>query len=233
MAVVLLARTSQRNLQPDPDGGAWLENDQYIGIYELYLNVVLSQLLVVGVIIGLLWITVVPADAMGSLITDDGHLLVGIGIVLGVGLYLANELSVFLLDRLGIDYSEALRGSLAPASPAGWFILLVIVLPVIAVAEELLFRAVLIGGLAASIGIDPWILIILSSVVFSLGHGIQGTGGIIVTGGLGIVLGVAFVLSQSLLLVIVAHYVVNALEFVINEGLSMSWISTSSHKSRG
>jgi uncharacterized membrane protein len=37
------------------------------------------------------------------------------------------------------------------------------------------------------------------------------------------VLAVTFVLTGSLLVVVVAHYLVNALEFVVHEGLGFEW----------
>jgi uncharacterized membrane protein len=38
------------------------------------------------------------------------------------------------------------------------------------------------------------------------------------------VLGAAYVLTGSLLAVVVAHYLVNALEFVVHEGLGIEWV---------
>ncbi len=216
IAVVALAHASQRNLTPDPDGGAWLGEDYFVGPRELYLNVIGTQLLVVGALLLVVWLSELPWTALGTA-GGTGTVIIGVG--LGVILYLANEASITLFDRFGIGYSEALRGALAPSSIAGWAVLLLIVLPVIATAEELLFRAALIGGLEASLGVSPWLLVLVSSVLFAVGHGIQGMGGILVTGTLGIVLGVAYVLSGSLLLVVVAHYVINALEFIVNEGI--------------
>lgn len=219
--VVALARLTQQEIVPDPDGGARL-GEHRISVRDLYTNVVLSQVIVVGLLIGLIWLASMPSTAFG--IGDHGltgGLQIGLGIVLGVLLYLANEASVTLFDRLGVEYSEDLRSALAPEGPLGWGLLLVVVLPVIAAAEELVFRAAMIGGLAAGFDISPLLLVILSSIAFALGHGMQGTGGVLVTGGLGLVLGGAFVLSGSLLLVIVAHYVVNVLEFVVHEGLGM------------
>lgn len=219
-AVVVLARASQGSLTPDPNGGAWLGEDYRIGPIELYLNVVATQLLVVVAVLATVALTAVTWTDLGiGRALPTWHVLGGIG--LGAVLYLGNEASVHLLDRLGIGYSEALRGALAPDSAVGWVMLLVVVLPVIALAEELLFRAALVGGMEASMGVSPWLLVAISSVLFALGHGIQGTGGIIVTGALGIVLGAAYVISASLVLVSVAHYVINLLEFVVHEGLGV------------
>jgi membrane protease YdiL (CAAX protease family) len=99
--------------------------------------------------------------------------------------------------------------------------LLGVVLPVIAGFEELLFRATLVGAIPAGFGVSPWVMVGFSSVAFGVGHGAQGPAGIAVTGTLGAVLGVAFVLTGSFVVVVVAHYLVNALEFVVHEGLGL------------
>jgi membrane protease YdiL (CAAX protease family) len=96
-------------------------------------------------------------------------------------------------------------------------VLLVVVLPLVAGFEELLFRAALVGGLAAGFGVSPWPLAVLSSAAFALGHGAQGRVGMVVTGVLGFALAALFVVTESLPAVVVAHYLVNALEFAVNE----------------
>lgn len=218
MFVVVLAKASSERLEPIP-GGARIDDEQTLSTTALYLNVVLSQALVGIFVLAVIWLTSVSRGAIG--VTEpvwEPTLLVVGGIGLGIVLAVGNELSVHLLDRLDISYSDALRSSLAPSSRMGWVLLLLVVLPVIAFVEELLFRAALIGGLAEATGLAPWLLVVGSSVVFAIGHGLQGPGGILVTGALGLVLGGAFVVSESLLLVFVAHYVVNALEFLLHEG---------------
>jgi membrane protease YdiL (CAAX protease family) len=60
-------------------------------------------------------------------------------------------------------------------------------------------------------------------VAFALGHGAQGPAGVAATGVLGFVLAAAFVLTGSLLVVVVAHYLVNALEFVVHEAPGTEW----------
>lgn len=207
----------------------------------LLANVVITQGLFFGLLVIGLWWADVPAVALGLAsagtavpgvaVTSLGAspTAIGQGVALGTGLYVFNQLGASLGDRVGIDSSTALREALAPASAGGWAGLLGIVLPVVAVFEELLFRGALIGGLAIAsvelgLAVSPWLFVVGSAVAFAVGHGAQGRGGIVVTGALGVVLGAAFVLTWSLPLVIVAHYVVNALEFVIHEGLEMDWI---------
>jgi len=141
-------------------------------------------------------------------------------------LYLANELAAAAATRFGFDHDEALRELLSPDSIGGWLILLLGVLPIIAFFEEFLFRAALIGVPAAGFGLSPWLLAVGSSIAFALGHGMQGSVGVVVTGLLGFVLAAVYIVTGSLLVVVVAHYLVNALEFVVHEGFGLEWADT-------
>lgn len=191
---------------------------------ELLANVAVSQGLFAGVLLGAAIYAAIPAEALGVAFTRE-YLVSGLVVGTGVGLvlYVANELGAAGATRVGIDHDEQLRELLAPDTAGGWAALLLVVLPIIAVFEELLFRAALIGVLAAGFGLDPWLLAVGSSIAFALGHGMQGTAGVLVTGALGFVLAAVFILTGSLLVVIVAHYLINALEFVVHEGLGLEW----------
>lgn len=157
----------------------------------------------------------VPATALGLSVPSTGAVLTGLG--LGAVLAVANEVGARVGDRLGFANGEALRTALAPATAGGWVALLLVVLPTVAVFEELLFRGALVGALAVGFGVSPWLLAVLSSAAFAVGHGAQGPAGIVVTGVLGFALAAAFVLTGSLLVVVLAHYVVNAVEFLLHE----------------
>ena len=188
----------------------------------LLVNVALSQGLLGSVLLFGAWYAEIPLSAFGILLGDPwsfGLPALAIGLGVGTALYVANELLGAFVEDLGIDFSEELREVLAPESLGGWLVLMVVVLPTIAAFEEILFRAALVGALSTGFAVSPWLLAMLSSVAFAIGHGMQGPGGIVVTGLLGFVLAAVFVLTGSLLVVIVAHYMVNALEFVVHEGL--------------
>ncbi|WP_336329014.1 CPBP family intramembrane glutamic endopeptidase [Haloarcula sp. CGMCC 1.2071] len=165
----------------------------------------------------------IPASAFG--ITADalstGLPAIAVGIGAGVGFWLGNELAAALADGFGVAFDESLRELLAPDSAGGWLLLLGGVLPVIAVVEELLFRAAAIGVPVAGLDAPAWAMAIVASVAFALGHGAQGRVGIVVTGTLGLALAGLFIATNSLLAVVVAHYLVNALELVVHEGLGV------------
>ena len=190
---------------PVPTGGA------------LLANVALTHGGLLVVLVGLVWYAEIPVDAVGA--GEPSAAVIALGLAIGVGIYLASETSTALADRFGVEYDERLRKLLAPNGPAQWAVLLLVVLPVIAGAEELLFRGLLVGAFGAGFGLHPLVLVPGSSVLFGLGHSAQGGVGVVVTAALGVVLGVAFVWTGSLAVVVVAHYVVDALEFVVREGL--------------
>lgn len=191
----------------------------------LLANVALSQGVFLLILLGGAWYAQIPLAALGvTAVTTDGLSMLVVGIVLGIALYLVNELGTLGAEAVGIETPDELRESLAPDSPLGWVVLLCLVLPIIAVFEEFLFRAALVGALSVGFSISPWALAILSSIAFALGHGAQGTVGMVATGGLGLVLAAAFVMTGSLLVVVVAHYLVNALEFVVHEGFGIELV---------
>ena len=220
-AVDLSHADDRRAGEPDPVSPASLSSG------ELLANVAVSQGLFAALLVGAIVFTGIPAEALGIAFTRE-YLVAGllVGTALGLGLYVANELGSASAKRLGFDPDETLRELLAPESAGGWLVLLLVVLPIIAIFEELLFRAALIGALSAGFDVSPWLLAVGSSIAFGVGHGMQGRVGIVVTGALGFVLAAAFILTGSLLVVIVAHYLINALEFVVHEGLDLEWAET-------
>ena len=192
----------------------------------LLANVAVTQGIVALVVVVAAWYFAIPAEALA--IDPAGNALfpaIGLGAAFGVVLWVGNELSTALADAVGAAYDEAVRQLLAPDSAGSWVVLLGVVLPIIAVSEELLFRAALIGVPAAGYGVSPWLLAVVASAAFALGHGAQGRVGVVVTGALGFVLAAGYVVSGSLLLVVVAHYVINALEFLVHEGLGIEDVS--------
>jgi membrane protease YdiL (CAAX protease family) len=193
----------------------------------LLANVALTQGLFGAVLLAAAWYTDIPAWAFGVTVDplSTGLPALGVGVALGVGLYVANEVGAASADAMGVEYDERLRSMLSPETTGGWVLLFGGVLPIIAGVEEFVFRGAVVGATSAGLGVSPWAMAVVSSLAFALGHGAQGRVGIVVTGGLGFVLAGAFVLTGSLLVVFVAHYMVNALEFGVHELLGVEWVS--------
>ncbi len=191
---------------------------EHIPSWLLLANVLFTHGLFAGLLVAAIWLAAVPLSAIGIAPESLSPSALALGATTGVVLYVLNEMGASHAREWGVSGSERLRTLLAPESIGGWVVLLVVVLPVIAGFEELLFRGVLIGAMHTGFGVSPWLLAIGSSVAFGLGHGVQGKAGIAVTGTLGFALAWLFIVTDSLVAVFVAHYIVNALEFVVHEG---------------
>jgi len=193
----------------------------------LLANVALTQGLFGVLLVGGAFYFSIPASALGVAGTplSTGWPAVAVGAGAGVGFWVGNELAAAVAEGFGVGLDESLRDLLAPDSAGGWVFLLGGILPIIAVVEELLFRAAAIGVPVAGLDAPAWAMAAVASVAFALGHGAQGRVGVVVTGVLGLALAALFVVTNSLLAVVVAHYLVNALELLVHEGLGVERLS--------
>lgn len=185
----------------------------------LYLNVVGTQALVVSLVVIAGWIAAVPEHVFALRVSP---FVVGAGLVVGAVVFTASVLATRVLSSVGITYSEALRDALEPRTASETVLLYGATLPAVAVGEELLFRGALIGAVASGLPVSPWLAAVASSALFGYAHSAQGRAGVVVTGVLGFVLAGLFVVTNSLLAAVVAHFVVNALEFALGPRLTQT-----------
>lgn len=170
-------------------------------------------------IIGLLLLWYGPEATVGPVFpmpTDHRSLiLVGGGVALGVGLSLGGGLLTVLLDRFGLYHgTPALTERLMPESRRETLVHFLVLLPAIALAEELWFRALLVGIGHGAFGAPLWLVVPFSAVVFGMLHREQGRTAVLTTGLSGSAFALAFVATGSLLVPIIAHYVLNVVTFL-------------------
>lgn len=138
---------------------------------------------------------------------------IGLGIVIGMlTQFLANAATMAAINVWGKEiYSPTVMRNIMPRSRSEW-LLVPAALGLGVVLEEVLFRSLLIGGLSVTVPIP--ILLIGFSTIFGLMHSPQGTLGVVLTGVMGMWLGLLFIWSGGLLLPLTAHYVINLLQLV-------------------
>lgn len=103
----------------------------------------------------------------------------------------------YLLPRSGSDYALA-----------------VVLLVTVAVAEETVFRGYLLRRFSQATG-STTLAVVLSSVLFALGHGYQGSLGIIAVGAIGVVFAVVYLKRGSLVAPMVMHFIQNFLGLIV------------------
>ncbi|MBU0638199.1 MAG: CPBP family intramembrane metalloprotease [Planctomycetes bacterium] len=157
-----------------------------------------------------------PAASFGLRGRDLGQqALWGIGTLVSSYTYILVSLFVIVLVLAvvpGLQQDLAHRSRLIrslPVDDAAWTVLLLV--PV-AIHEELLFRGLLVPYLRRVTG-RWWLAIPISAVVFGSLHYTQGWLGAVQITGMGVVFGIMFVLSRSLLAVTFAHFAFDLLQF--------------------
>jgi len=87
------------------------------------------------------------------------------------------------------------------------------------VCEEIIYRGFLVFLLQATFpGMPIFLIILIPSVLFGLGHFYQGVQGVILTGVLGALLMSLFLVSNSLLFVMILHFIIDfSATFLISE----------------
>jgi membrane protease YdiL (CAAX protease family) len=137
---------------------------------------------------------------------------VGFGVAAGVAVFAVSRVTATLCTAAGISSAGGIAHLMEPETTAGigGFAAATVVE---STGEEVAFRAVLVGALAAVLGVSPWWLVAPAAVVFGAGHATEGRSAGVVTavGGLGF--GAAFVAS-GLVAAAAAHAVANVVELL-------------------
>jgi len=137
-----------------------------------------------------------------------------LGAVLFIPMFFGAALLEQFLHSIGFSVpSTPLPSSLTAQGP-GEIILAVLLVIVVAVAEETMFRGYLIRrfrGVTASTALA----VILSAVVFSLGHGYEGTAGVVTVGTMGLVFALVYVWRGSLVAPMVMHFLQDLISIVV------------------
>ncbi len=139
-------------------------------------------------------------------------------VLLGVALFVPVSFAVALLDGVLLSL-----GFSAPATPQPTFLdvrgfaegaLAVVLIIVVAVAEETIFRGYLILRLR-SLTYSTATAVVLSSIIFSIGHGYEGTSGVVSVGTMGAILAVIYLWRGSLVAPIVIHFLQDLFSIVL------------------
>ncbi len=184
-----------------------------IGFWLVILNFTLMTLIVLGYIKYANWEW---SDlGLGKPKNWWQPILVLVGIYIAYmlfGSYLVPEI-MKVGDRPDISHLMNIPGNLQ-----GLVISLILVWITAAFLEELIFRGFLLNAIDRLLGGTKWSMwtsVVISSVVFGVIHAYQGLTGILLTGGIGFIFGVAFVLNgRRLWPLILMHGIIDTISFI-------------------
>ncbi len=196
------------------------QSEKLMRTIEIKGNLLLSlpefifKLVLLGLCMGLVSsLTVASPEKYIGWPSDNPSLDVILGAVLGLVVqFIVSFSSVLAIRIFGKSiYSPQIMKSVTPKNQREWVLIILPLLLAVSI-EELLFRGLLIGGF--SLVVNPWVMAIASSLIFGIMHSPQGSLGIVLTGTVGFIFAAAFILSNSLILVICAHFIVNFLQIL-------------------
>lgn len=173
-------------------------------------NLMRLVLILVGVLLAR--VSGLPAEQFGwSVANVEQNALVGL--MVGGMIALAMPfLTRWAIARFGKRvYSPIVLQSILPRNQREWFLVPLALVSAV-VLEELLFRALLLGGL--SVFAPPVLLAIVGSIIFGTMHAPQGSFGIVVAAALGLLLSLLFLVTQNFVTPLIAHYTINLLQLI-------------------
>jgi len=168
------------------------------------VSTILRDLSLLSLILYFLWSNDEPILRVG-LASYKIQREVFMGIILYIPFFLGIALFQSILFQLGLSLpSRSLTSFLAPQG-VGEYLLAFILVIVVAVSEEVIFRGYLILRLANTSG-NVLLAAAISSLIFALGHGYEGSAGILTVGIMGFLFALVYLWRMSLVAPIVMHF---------------------------
>jgi uncharacterized protein len=138
----------------------------------------------------------------------------GLGLLLSVPLFLGTTVLQAALRALGLSGAQSSPPGTTPSGSVGDVLLAVILVVVVAVSEETIFRGYLILRFTRALRSRTW-AVILSSVAFAIGHGYEGNAAVVTVGLTGLALALVYIWRGSLIAPVVMHLVLDVVAIVL------------------
>lgn len=148
-----------------------------------------------------------------------GWTMAGAGreVLVGIALFVPMMIGVALIEAalrgVGVAQPTAPPAFLLPHGRSEYAVAIVLLVTV-AVSEETIFRGYLIRRLMQVTG-SRWLAVMLTSILFALGHGYQGTMGVIAVGVIGVVLALVYLKRGSLVAPMTMHFIQDFVGLII------------------
>ncbi len=184
-----------------------------ISFVLLAVSAIFRDLALVSLILFFVWRDREPLRRLG-LSSKDLNRNVLLGFALYVPFLFVIGMVTQVLTSLGLSQPSEPSPSYFHVGGHWQLALAVVLVVVVAVSEELIFRGYLINRLRTATG-NTAAAVVLSSVVFALGHGYEGSLGVITVGVMGLIFSLIYLWRQSLVVPIVLHFLQDFIAIVL------------------
>jgi uncharacterized protein len=138
---------------------------------------------------------------------------IAIGIALFVPIFFGARMLESLLLSLGLTGASTPSNLVPPRGIADLLLALVLVV-VVAISEETIFRGYLLLRFRPILR-STGLALLLASVIFSLGHGYEGSAGALTVGSIGLVWGAVYLWRRSLVAPATMHFLLDAIAIIV------------------
>jgi membrane protease YdiL (CAAX protease family) len=177
------------------------------------ISVILRDLALVSLILLFIWRNNEPAAWIGLTLKNSWKEIL-LGIMLFIPFFLTTALLEKGLQAIGLSIPSKPLPSFLAARGTVQFLLAFILVVIVATAEETIFRGYLILRLNA-VTANSTAAVLLSAAIFSLGHGYEGSAGVVTVGVMGIVFALVYMWRKSLVAPIVMHFLQDFIGIVL------------------
>lgn len=184
-----------------------------ISFVLLAVSAIFRDLALVSLILFFAWRDQEPLRRLG-LSSKDLDRNIFLGFVLYVPFLFVIGLVTQVLTSLGLSQPSEPGPSYFHVGGHWQLALAVVLVVVVAVSEELIFRGYLIRRLQTVTG-NTTAAVLLAAVVFALGHGYEGSLGMITVGVMGLIFSLIYLWRQSLVVPMVLHFLQDFLAIVV------------------
>lgn len=192
---------------------SFLINDQSdVGFKTGAVFSILNDLGLISLVFYFIWRNGEPLHRIGLTLKNFPK-EAGWGLVLFIPVIYATNYLENVLHAAGLSAPTKLPSFLMAQGRAG-LVLAVVLVIVVAIVEETIFRGYLIRRLNTATR-RPWVAVVLSSTIFSIGHGYEGMAGVITIFCLGTILAVVYLWRKSLIATMIIHFCIDFSSIVL------------------
>lgn len=191
-----------------------------LGFVLMSVAVILRDLALLCLVLFFIWRNGEPVVAVGltrrKLLREAA-----LGVALFIPLFIATSAVDMFLQKAGLSALSAPVPLFTNEKGPWEFVLAFLLVTVVALCEESIFRGYLILRLR-NITSRAGAAVLLSSLIFSLGHGYEGTAGVLTVGVMGLVFALVYMWRKSLTAPIVMHFLNDFIVIVLLPFLKQS-----------
>jgi membrane protease YdiL (CAAX protease family) len=177
------------------------------------VSVILRDLALVSLIVFFIWRNGEPIDRIGWTF-KNGWKEAFWGLLLFIPFFYITAIFEHVLQAIGLSTPSTALPSFLTAKGTAESLMAFLLVIVVAVAEETMFRGYLILRFKA-VTASPAAAVVLSAVIFALGHGYEGSAGVVTVGVMGLVFALVYLWRKSLVAPMVMHFLQDFIGIVL------------------